>query len=507
MRKLSLILLAASMVASVLAGCNGTTTTSSSTTDHVVLPPPYALECALAHYNDTCLALASNNPSISKAEVDIAVNPANPLNVFVASKDRDALASKRSDNGQPCVWAIGQYTMDGGKSWNTTYVGKKLADRMPSDALYGWECITDPILAFEPDGTLHYSLQAYRYRPLGTDPTGQLPEFGYMFHAISHDGGATFPEIFIMHVGDETAIFHDFMRMGVNAKTGSTFTLWDQLTGGASSQPVMVAVDHGNTKSSRAPVYFPQSLSPLGLGSGGMFGVDDGTAKGVVYAWLAGFNSGGLAVLATSTDDGVTFSVPKTVFTWTGMDALPNHGSYQPKYRTGTIVELAADQSTGNSTMKGCLYAAWGGKETIASNETVGASDIYARRSCDKGDTWTPPVLVNAVHREDGQWMPRVSVDGHGTVHVVYFTRAYDPEHNLIDAEHAYSTDGGKNWTTERLTATSFDGNLGIHQDGFPFIGDYIGIASAGDHTYMGFPDTMTGRAEIVVAHSMHAGN
>ncbi|MES2155084.1 MAG: sialidase family protein [bacterium] len=507
MQNAKLLTFAGLLVATAFAGCAGTTDTSTTTTQPPAPAMPYVLDCAIANWNETCLALASNNPSISKAEIDLAVNPKDSMNVVVASKDRDALASSR--NGQPCVWAVAQYTKDGGKHWNTTYVGKKLADRMPGDALYGWQCITDPILAFEPDGTLHYSLQAYAYRPLpGGDPTCAspagcaLPEGGFMYQAISHDGGATFPQILLMHVGDETAIFHDFMRMGVNPVTGTTFTLWDQLTGGVSSQVVMVGVDHAQTQVSRPPVYFPNQISPLGLGAGAVFGVADGSAKGITYAWLAGFNSGGLAVLAKSTDDGMTFGTPKQVFTWTGMDGLEKHGDYTPKYRTGTLVELAADQTT-TSAHKGCLYAVWGGKETVDGNATVGPSDIYVRRSCDKGDTWSAPVLVNTLHREDGQWMPRVSVDGQGTVHVVYLSRAYDPDHNLIDAEHAYSMDGGMNWTTERVTSMSFDGNLGIHQDGFPFIGDYIGIGSAGDHTYMGFPDTISGKAEIAVAHSM----
>ncbi len=498
MRQAKLLILAAAMVATALAGCSGGDDQTTTTTTTMPPAPAYGLDCGLSNWNDTCTALASPNLSISKAEIDLAVNPKDPMNVFVASKDRDALASKRSDNGQPCVWAVGQYTKDGGKHWNTTYIGKQLADRMPGDALYGWECITDPILAFETDGTLHYSLQVYKFRPgpLG-DPTGMLPEAGFMYHAISHDGGATFPDILLMHVGDETAIFHDFMRMGTNPVTGTTFTIWDQLTALASSQVVMVAVEHGNTQSARDPVYFPNTLSPLGLGAAAVFGVDDGSANGIVYAWLSGFNSGGLAVLATSTDDGLTFSVPKQVFTWTGMDGLEKHGDYTPEYRTGTLVELAADQ-TANGTFKGCLYGVWGGKET----GTVGGSDVYVRTSCDKGNVWSDPVLVNGDMREDGQWMPRVSVDGRGTVHVVYLTRAYDPDHNLIDAEHAYSMDGGKNWTTERVTMTSFDGNLGLHQDGFPFIGDYIGIGSVGDDTYMGFPDTITGVSEIAVAHS-----
>jgi hypothetical protein len=50
----------------------------------------------------------------------------------------------------------------------------------------------------------------------------------------------------------------------------------------------------------------------------------------------------------------------------------------------------------------------------------------------------------------------------------------------------------------------SFDGNLGIHQDNFPFIGDYIGISSVGDDTWMGYPDCHTGVCELAAAHSAY---
>jgi hypothetical protein len=114
--------------------------------------------------------------------------------------------------------------------------------------------------------------------------------------------------------------------------------------------------------------------------------------------------------------------------------------------------------------------------------------------------------LVSNGPHDGAQFFPRVSVDGRGTVHVVYLTQAHDPGHRLLDAEWAHSTDGGVTWTVERLTAVHSDGDLGVHQDGFPFYGDYIGISSAGDHTYMGFPVTVTGKAEIAVAHVMASG-
>jgi hypothetical protein len=506
MARLRLAATASMFLVAALAGCTGTDPGGPGPAQ----PPlrgtgPYRLDCGISDWNETCLAHASPNDSPSKAEIDVAVNPTDPRNVFMASKDLDRQASS-------CVWAVGQYTKDGGRHWNTTYVGGAAGERGPSNPLYGWQCITDPILQFEPDGTLHYSLQAYRDRPNGAaDPTCALPtaptpaggvggcsvpELGFMFQAVSHDGGATFPQIFILHGGDETLVFDDYMRMGSNPRTGTVFTIWNQITGLLTSEPVLVAVEHGSTRA-RPPVYFPTPDFPMGLGESSVVGAKDGT----IYAWLSGFNSRnnageGVAVLAASANDGLTFGTPRQVWTYTPMDELKG-----AKFRTGTSVELAVD--TGNGPRAGCLYAVWGGREA----DVVGPSDVYLRTSCDQGSSWSMPHLINSVHREDGQWMPRVSVDGRGTVHVVYMTRAYDPRHVLLDAEHAYSTDGGATWTQERLTGTSFDGDKGIHQDGFPFIGDYIGISSVGDDTWMGFPTAMTGRAEIAAAHSLYAGN
>jgi len=216
-------------------------------------------------------------------------------------------------------------------------------------------------------------------------------------------------------------------------------------------------------------------------------------ADGTVAVWLGGGNSGGEVWYATSTDDGMTFSAPMHAF-----DVTPLGEMAHREFRYGTSVEVAIDASGGPRA--GCLYAAWGGRESGTAKGDPG--DIHVRTSCDQGKTWSAPVLVNDAARGDGQWMVRPAVDGRGTVHLVYYTRAYDPQRRLIDVEHAYSMDGGGNWTTRRLTDLSFDGDLGIHQNGFPFIGDYIGIASAGEHTYMAFPVTQTGRAEIAVAHA-----
>ena len=462
------------LAALLLAGC-----AAPVTTPDVAAPPgtvAYAPDCGLGTaggaWTEPCVALASPNPSPSKAEIDIAVNPKDPSNVVVASKDRDKL-------GSSCVWAIPEVSKDGGRTWKSVYIGGKLAERKPGDALFGWGCVTDPIMVFDKNGVLYYTLQVDSFgRGYGPDAVfgeGQ-PFYGTeIVLARSKDGGLSWDKLVPFHAGDGTAVYQDYMRRAANPKTGSVYTVWNQISGVA-SVPVLVATRDGGETAS-APVYVPSPEPGGSLGESGIVAAPDGA----VYLLLGGPNSGNGVWLATSTDDARTFSTPVKVFT-----VAPIPGKLaNSKFRAGTQVELAMDAN-------GTLYAAWA---DYASQD----ADVLVSSSADKGRTWSAPVPVHAPSKAD-QWMPRVTVTSDGVVHVAYMTRAYDPANRLMDAEHAYSTDGGATWNATRLTRQSFDGDLGIHQDGFPFIGDYIGISSAGTVVYAGFPDCATGVCEIGVA-------
>jgi hypothetical protein len=471
----------------LLGGCLGDGGADGGTEGEIVPGAAYSLDCSIASldapaWGEPCLAWASRNESPSKTEIDLAVNPTDPLNVFVASKDMDPLASPG-----PCVWAVGQVTHDGGRTWETVYVGGTMAERGLGDPLYAWRCITDPILQFAPDGTLHYSLQAYDYEPGGVETpglgTGFELEGGNMYTALSTDGGATFPTVELMHAGDELAVFHDFMRMGVSPASGTVFTLWNQITGVATRLPVLVATQTDGTV--RPPVYLVAPSAP------GLAGINSivGTPDGKVHAFVTASGDGTETFMqATSTDDGRTFGLAIPRFA-----LAPMAGADNIAWRTGTNVEVAADTSGG--PRHGCLYAVWAGGQDDE-------GDIASARSCDGGQQWSSLGTLHGGKLSAAmQVFPRVSVDGRGTVHVVYQTQAYDPGHRLVDADWAHSTDGGATWSVQRITAVSSDGDLGLHQNGGAFFGDYIGIGSSGDHTYMAFPVTATGRTEIAVAH------
>lgn len=448
----------------------------------------YALSCdGLARGNaswvEPCVAMASPNDSPSKTEIDLAVNPTNPDNVVVGSKDLDPLASK-------CVWAVAQASLDGGATWTTSYIGGKTAERTPTQPLFGWNCITDPIMAFDADGTLYYSLQAYDHTLEGSDVPPPLNQVAgtvgsAIFAARSTDGGLTWDKLVTLHLGDGANIFHDYMRVLVNPATGTYHTIWNQFTGVATVVPVLVSWD-GQADRANPPTYIPVPERAQGTTMAGFAAATDGTLYVLV-------DDGADAWLTTSTDDGRTFTPPVLVEAL-HRESIRRQALGDDAFRTTGSYELVVDNSGG--PRDGWLYA------TISEQDSDGNADIYVSRSEDGGATWSERVLVNAGEHQPGfQWIPRPHVDRLGNLHLVYLDSSRNAGNDtVLDASWARSTDGGLNWTNAYLTTRPFDGNLGVHQDGFPFIGDYLGIGGAGDWVYMGYPVCSSGRCEIGVS-------
>lgn len=464
-----------------------------ATLDGQPVDPLFAPVCLMAappSWPEPCLAHASPNDSPSKTEIDLIVNPLDPFNVVVGSKDLDPQASA-------CVWAVPQATRDGGRTWATVYVGGKQSERQPGDVLHGWRCITDPIFAAGLDGALYYALQAYDSNAFEVPLPGQVPcgttAGSAFFLAVSRDGGASWPTILPMHVGDGTAVFHDYPRMATSPATGSVFTVWNQYNsnpcalpaGPSSAVATVVSATRDGGQSVDAPAYVPSPENGGTLEMRGFAVAGDGT----VYVAMDDADEGEVGIwLSASTDDGRTFGIPAKV------NAIQASGCplANVEFRCGSFYELAVDNSGG--AHDGRLHAVW-------MDATRDTSDILAAWSDDRGMTWSEPVRVNDDDTSHDQLMARIAVGPDGTAHVAFLDRRWDAGNRLLDATYAFSADGGDSWVNQRLTSKSFDGDLGVHQGGFPFIGDYIGIGAAGDHVYVGFPTTATGRAEVAVAH------
>jgi hypothetical protein len=92
-------------------------------------------------------------------------------------------------------------------------------------------------------------------------------------------------------------------------------------------------------------------------------------------------------------------------------------------------------------------------------------SDVFVVRSTDGGASWSEPVNVVKgravkVNRDDttnDNFMPVLNVGPDGQVSVFFYDRRHDSRNLKIDVYRAVSTDGGRSWVNQRVTAESFD--------------------------------------------------
>jgi hypothetical protein len=505
----------------LLAGCSGRPGHGGGSA-----PAEWVLDCNAggrepAPWAQECEARASHTQG-QKQEIWLAVNPTDPLNVVIGAKDLDPELSAH------CVWNGLFVTHDGGATWEDTSPSGPYAAREPGSPYYGYACNTDPMGAFTADGVLHWVVEMYNaagengYGPVA-DPNSGRGVFNpgwKLVLAESDDGGSTWPQdkAVTLEYGDGVAYLNDYSRTAVNPRTQSVLTVINTYYPGAGANtspvtgalPVPLPVGVGGVVCSiipyrgasspaqpvpEQPTFATGTANPGGLNCDAIAAKGDGTV--VLEARGAPTPTGGGSTaswFARSTDDGATFSDFKEGFSLRTIPGVFDESSY----RTGTGYEMAYDNSDGPH--RGRLYALTA--ERLGSDE----ADIVLHWSDDDGDTWSGPVRVNSDAPGTHQFMPNFAVAGDGSLHAFFLDKSYDPDHRFVDVTYARSEDSGQNWTSERVTSVSWDGELGKHQEDFPFIGDYVGVGAVGDHVWAGFPDTSNGQTSVVAAiHVMKA--
>ena len=195
-----------------------------------------------------------------------------------------------------------------------------------------------------------------------------------------------------------------------------------------------------------------------------------------------------------SFDGGLSFDPPIRIATrldvWTGGD-----GSRFPgQFRVPPFNYLAVDPNDGT------LYCVYFDTTSIfAGNYNV---DLYFSKSTDQGSTWTTPVVINSDGLPPGdQFFPWLEVDGSGRLHLLFYDTRHtvqddDAPHGWLDAYYATSEDGGDTWTEYHLTSESFDSYYAIWISG-QFIGDYSGLAVAGNRVLPCYMSTQGGDGDI----------
>jgi hypothetical protein len=411
------------------------------------------------------------------------------------------------------VWNGLAVTHDAGATWKDVTIGGKYADRKPGDPWYGYACNTDPMFKFGADGSLHYGIELYNLGGSSANNTVQLPLVGgpvtvgwTILLATSHDGGDTWPDV-VTYAPQTGTLTDDYSRMTISPTTGTIVEAINLLAGAPVPQlpgaaaplngvgggfcNILTSRDGGKTAD--PPVEVTVSAYPGRMACRGLAAAPDGTLVLAFRGPDEGIGNGRELWFAQSKDDGRTWSDATKGFT---VNPLPFNFT-QNKFRTGTNFEMAFDLT--NGSRRGTLYA-------VYADEGAGNADVLLRSSRDLGATWSDPARVNQDNGTNDQWLPNVAVAGDGSVHVFFFDKRWDPGDKFIDVTHAASLDGGRTWRDERVTNVSFDGDLGRHQSGAPFIGDYLGADAAGQDVWGGFPDASNGPTTVLAAAHAHRG-
>lgn len=127
------------------------------------------------------------------------------------------------------------------------------------------------------------------------------------------------------------------------------------------------------------------------------------------------------------------------------------------------------------------------------------STDVFISKSTDGGMTWSAPMRISKDPANFDNWFPWVAVGDNGWVWVVYYDRRISGNNTLTDAWVALSRNGGQTWKEYRVSEKSsnfFNGFFGTPS----FIGDYNGIAAAGNKAYPFWTDSrMDGDTDVFI--------
>jgi hypothetical protein len=386
----------------------------------------------------------------AEVEPSIAVNPANPNNMIAAwQQDRWSNGGARGPGTA--------YSFDGGGTWTRT--SAPMSRCAGGTGANAFERASDPWVTFAPDGTAYQAA-------LGFNNVQNADNA--ILVSRSTDGGRTWSEA--------TTLRRDNLAPG-NDKESITadptdarfaYAVWDRLANNAAPTWFARTTDGGATWEAARIVHDPgpsrQTLNNI------VVVLPDG-ALVLFFSELPTTVNGAAPTLRVmrSADKGVTWSPPVTV---TGLQTV---GTTDPEtgigIRDGSAIGAIAAGSNG------VLAVTW-----QDSRFTGGAYDgIAFSRSTDGGATWSPPLRINGDPAVRAL-IPSVAIAADGTIGVAYYdfrSNTPDPATLLTDFWLATSSDG-VSWSERRL-AGPFDYARAPLVGGKFFLGDYTGMANAGN--------------------------
>lgn len=412
-----------------------------------------------------------SNPSQSRSESCVAINPRNPRNIVGASK--------KFIDPKIYLFRLGVvYTFDGGHSWQEATLPMRP----------GWDGMTDPTVAFDDFGNCFLVGEPLRFNRDKVGTSEDLTGLGMVVYR-STDGGATWQEPISLTTDtsdDKQWVICDNNRFSPHY--GNVYVVW-----GASS-PLRFArsTDHGQTWTGKAGEPAGSSLVMFSFAPELTIS-PDGTLH--LFWQIPGNHD---VKYLRSTDGGSSFAPLQTVVT--GMESLtgnlPEVDRWphfdNGKFRVLTLVTSCAVGKT--------VLVAW-------ADMREGRSRIYYRRSPDGGVTWEgpaagQPLLPNVSYGDSHCFHPQIVATETGVVGCAFYVFGKEFGRHLIRVQLAGSWDKGVTFPTfVTVTDRSWDPLVNapaVHGNGaVDFIGEYFGLDAGEESFALLWTDTRTGVQEL----------
>jgi hypothetical protein len=412
-------------------------------------------------------------------ETTISIDPSNPNNLVGGANDyRYFLESEGRYDGSGAAYV----SHNGGTSWTNTFI-----PGVSEETGGTYQGLGDPAFAWDPTGSAVYYANI-AFNRVANPATGHSAFASSVVVSKSTDKGDTWTTDFVIE-SDDPNLFHDKEWIGVGPD-GTVYVTWARFQfqpkgktglGGYEASPIVVSksTDGGNTWTTPTVI----SVGPYAQFSTPVV-YDDGTPDGVLYVSYELWNnpvgrSGGRAFVSRSTDGGTT---------WThhfvgNVNDLPSplhHGAF--RVASYPVLDVGDD---------GTLHMIW-------SNWQGGSADIVYTESTNGGGSWSRPVKINQESVKSDQFFQWIDASG-DYVHVGFVDRQYTDD-ALLDHSYVVSPDGGDTWSqTVRISSASSPSDASLFGAGCTgeFIGDYTGIAAAGNVAHVlwmdGRPGTQPG--------------
>src|SRR5579859_1074564 len=418
------------------------------------------------------LVVDVSRDTTAQNETPLAVNPVNPSNMITGNNDWNY------NNGCGV-----NATFDGGKTWTPTLPSgfipgiTKFTNDPSVPGTGAYDFAGDPAVAFSPDGrTAYFACFGYQ----ASQPFGVV-----LLLSKSTDGGLTWTAGGAAHpltlvsafngngqAKGSTGQFPDHEAITV-ANDGTIYIAWAQFTGLSSHSPIYISVSRDGGNSFAAPV----KVTTGSVRSDQDARVVVDPATGYAYVTLDNSIQGGKGTsmfVSVSKDHGATWATPFQFAIFQNPVCLfPPYcfnisgGQFRAP---GSYSAPAFDPSTGR------LYVAY--SDIVAGKAQI----LLTYANVSDITKWTTPAIVAPAPGD------RINVElsvepSSGRIDMMTNDRSYSGN-TLFDVSYITSADGGKTFSTTRVTKSSWDPSTfgvpcGSCAGGIrPFIGDYDGIIS-----------------------------